>query len=72
VKNLAADPAHAAELLGLRAKLDRWMEQTNDQGRTPETEARYDAEMAVYQGRDPKPTVTQNIALMKQWAKEGK
>ena len=72
VRNLAADPACASILLGLRSKLDRWMEQTNDQGRISETEARYDAEMAVYQGRNPKPEVTQNIVLMKQWAKEGK
>ena len=35
VRNLAADPAHAATLLELRTKLDRWMVQTNDQGRTP-------------------------------------
>lgn len=72
VRNLAADPAHAAQLLELRAKLDRWMERTNDQGRIPESESRYDAEMAAYQGRKPKPDVTRNIALMKQWAKEGK
>ncbi len=72
VNNLAADPVHSAPLLELRARLDRWMEQTHDQGRTPETEARYDAEMAAYQGRKPKPDVAKNIALMKQWAKEGK
>lgn len=72
VRNLAADPTHAATLLELRKKLDRWMEQTNDQGRTPETESRYDSDMAAYQGRKPKPEVTKNIALMKQWAKEGK
>ena len=72
VHNLAADPAHAATLQELHSKLDRWMELTNDQGRTPETEARYDAEMAVYQGRNPKPEVIRNIALMKQWAHEGK
>ncbi|OYV07539.1 MAG: sulfatase [Verrucomicrobiales bacterium VVV1] len=72
VHNLAADPAQAATLLELRGKLDRWMEQTKDQGRTPEPESRYDAEMAAYQGRKPKADVTKNIALMKQWAKEGK
>lgn len=72
VRNLASDPAHAATLLELRNKLDRWMEQTNDQGRTPETESRYDAEMAVYQNKRPKPAITKNIALMKQWAREGK
>ncbi len=72
VHNLAADTAHAGTLLDLRSKLDRWMEQTNDQGRTPETEGRYDAEMAAYQGNKPKPEVTRNIELMKQWASEGK
>jgi arylsulfatase A-like enzyme len=70
--NLAADTAHAGTLLDLRNKLDRWMEQTNDQGRTPETEARYDAEMAAYLGNKLRPEITKNIALMKQWAKEGK
>lgn len=72
VRNLAADPAHAKTLQELRAKLDRWMEQTNDQGRTPEPESRYDADMAAYQGTKPKPEVTKNIALMKQLFKEGK
>ncbi len=72
VSNLAADPAHARTLQELRTKLDRWMEQTNDQGRTPEPESRYDADMAAYQGRKPDPEVAKNIALMKQWAKEGK
>jgi len=48
------------------------MDETNDQGRTPETKSRYDAEMAAYQGKNPKAAVTKNIALMKQWAKEGK
>ena len=72
VRNLAADPAHTKTLQELRTKLDRWMEQTNDQGRTPEPESRYDADMAFYQGRKPDPEVAKNIALMKQWAKEGK
>ena len=72
VRNLAGDSAHAKTLQELRAKLDRWMEQTNDQGRTPEPESRYDADMAFYQGRKPDPEVAKNIALMKQWAKEGK
>jgi arylsulfatase A-like enzyme len=72
IHNLSADPAHGATLSGLRAKLHRWMKETNDQGRTPETEARYDANMAPYQGKKPKPSITRNIALMKQWAREGK
>ncbi len=72
VKNLAADPAHAKTLLDLRTKLDVWMEQTKDQGRTPETESRYDSDMAAYLGRKPKPEIMKNIELMKKWAKEGK
>ncbi|QOV91220.1 sulfatase [Humisphaera borealis] len=72
VHNLAADPAQAATLQGLRAMLDRWIERTNDQGRTPEPESRYDSDMAAYQSRKPDPEVAKNIALMKQWAREGK
>ena len=72
VKNLAADPAHAKTLLGLRTKLDVWVEQTKDQGRTPETESRYDSDMAAYQGKKSKPEVAKNIELMKKWEKEGK
>jgi arylsulfatase A-like enzyme len=72
VKNLAADPAHAKTLLELRTKLDVWMEQTNDQGRTPESEAQYDSNMAAYLGKKPKPEIVKNIELMKKWAKEGK
>ena len=62
----------AKTLQELRTKLDRWIEQTHDQGRTPEPESRYDADMAVYQGRKPNSEVAKNIALMKQLAKEGK
>jgi len=72
VHNLATDPAHTETLHELRAKLNHWMEQTGDQGRTPESESSYDASMAEYQGRHPNPIVTKNIDLMKQWAKEGK
>ncbi len=72
VRNLAADPAHAAELRQLRSRLENWMELTNDQGRTPESESRYDSDMAVYVGRKGNPEIAKNIALMKQWAREGK
>ena len=72
VHNLAADPAHSKTLGELRSMLEQWIEQTQDQGRTPETESRYDADMAAYQGRKPNPEVARNIALMKQWASEGK
>ena len=72
VHNLADNPAHIKTLQELRVKLNQWMEQTNDQGRKPEPESRYDADMAEYQSLHPNPKVARNIALMKQWAKEGK
>ena len=63
--NLAADPAHRATLEALRKRLDSWMAETRDGG--PESDARYDSDMAVYLGRG-NPAVETNIALMKQWA----
>ncbi|MEN9574096.1 MAG: hypothetical protein RL514_1951 [Verrucomicrobiota bacterium] len=69
VKNLAAEPAHQTTLATLRARLDRWMADTKDGG--PESTARYDSDMKVYLGKG-NPTVERNIALMKQWAAEGK
>ena len=75
LKNLAADPAHRATLERLRARLDRWIVETKDKG--PESEAMYDSDMAVYlSGRANKGktdhVTERNIALMKQWAREGK
>jgi arylsulfatase A-like enzyme len=77
VKNLAADPSQAATLREMRGRLDRWMEETGDQGRTPESAARYDSDMAVYLselGKSPDRVkiLQENIALMKKWAAEGK
>jgi arylsulfatase A-like enzyme len=69
VRNLAADPAHRSTLETLRARLDRWMVETNDHG--AEAESMYDSDMAVYIGRG-NPDVEKNIALMKKWAAEGK
>ncbi len=75
MKNLASDPAHRATLEKLRGRLDRWIVDTKDKG--PESEAMYDSDMAVYtgeranKGKNETPT-QKNIALMKQWAKEGK
>ena len=73
--NLAAQPDHAATLARLRGRLDSWMEETNDQGRLPESPERYDAEMAIYL-RDLKGQYVEdlqaNIAAMKRWSKEGR
>ena len=80
IKNLADDPAYAEKLAELRGRLETWMEQTNDQGRTPETKAMYDSDMQVYlnqfrsSGRRPDylKSIEENIAQMKKWAAEGK
>jgi arylsulfatase A-like enzyme len=37
VKNLAAEPKHKKDLTRLSVMLDRWIEETGDQGRTPES-----------------------------------
>ncbi len=67
--NLAADPVHAATLADLRARLDAVLEMTKDPG--PESEARYDSDMAEYLKRKD-PVTEANISLMKRWAAEGK
>jgi arylsulfatase A-like enzyme len=72
-QNLAANPAHRKTLESLRARLDRWMKETADQG--PESPQMYDSDMAVYlDAKFPERTkiIEQNIALMKRWAREGK
>lgn len=73
VHNLAADSAHAPVLVELRNRLDRWIVDTRDLG--PESESTYDSDMAVYlgdQGNRKTEQTRKNIALMKQWAYEGK
>ncbi|MCI0705835.1 MAG: sulfatase-like hydrolase/transferase [Planctomycetia bacterium] len=76
VKNLANDPAHKPTLAAMQKKLTDWEEKTNDLGRKPEPEKMYDSDMAVYLGgkvgTPAHETLKKNIALMKQWAKEGK
>jgi arylsulfatase A-like enzyme len=75
--NLADDPTYAQTLAELRGILDAWIRETKDQGQTPETEAVYDADMAVYlESRKNEAeyiqTMQRNIRQMKTWAKEGK
>lgn len=75
IHNLAADPEHQMRLKRLRKRLDNWMKRTNDHG--PESEAMYDSDMAVYLkpkdvGTEQGRILSRNIALMKQWAAEGK
>ena len=80
IHNLAEDPAFADELATMRQRLDTWMEETNDLGREPESEERYDSDMAPYLAKmrggeadlERKKIIADNIALMKKWAAEGK
>ena len=67
--NLAGNPEFKSQLESHRSKLDQWMIDTQDKG--PESEAMYDSDMAEYLKKND-PEVVKNIALMKQWAKEGK
>jgi len=72
-RNLAADPRYRETLAGLRDRLDRWLEESRDPG--PEPETMYDSDMEVYLAEpwDAKTeTIRRTIALMKQWAQEGK
>ena len=80
IHNLAGNPAYAEQLSELRNRLDRWMEETGDQGRQPESAEMYDSDMKVYTDRLASPKfdpahlkeVQDNIAIMKKWAAEGK
>ena len=74
VRNLADDPSHLATLGALRARLDRWIDETGDRGRIPESPAAYDGDMAAYLASKTPPdeALVRNIALMKKWAAEGK
>lgn len=79
VNNLAADPAYTAKLEEMRGRLDVWMEETDDKGRTPEPAEMYDSDMAVYLQTIKRrgtashlKVIEDNIALMKKWALEGK
>ena len=75
IRSLAGDSGFRSTLEGLRNRLDRWMAETRDCG--PESGKAYDANVAYelnapsakVRGND---AVLKNVALMKQWAKEGK
>ena len=80
VNNLAADRDYADHLAEMRQRLDTWMIETDDKGREPEPAEMYDSDMKVYTDKlsNPKFPPAQlkkleaNIALMKQWAAEGR
>jgi arylsulfatase A-like enzyme len=76
--NLADDPQYASTLSTMRDRLQRWEQETGDQGREPEPAAMYESDMAVYVGgpkranTPPGQTLRKNIELMKRWAAEGR
>lgn len=79
INNLAADAAYASKLVEFRSILSNWIEETGDRGMTAETDESYDSSMAAYLSgfRKRKDTeriqsIEANIAIIKQWAAEGK
>jgi arylsulfatase A-like enzyme len=79
IKNLAADPAYAEKLKEVRERLDTWMVETDDKGRTPESTEMFESDMAEYLRKFDRPgsdlahkkIIEDNIALMKRWGAEG-
>lgn len=78
IHNLAHDPEYRGQLSEMRGILANWILDTNDLGRFPEPEARYDSDMNLNlkkgKGRDPEATaiLEANISLMKAWQRESK
>ncbi|MGE3818763.1 MAG: sulfatase [Isosphaeraceae bacterium] len=75
LKNLADDPSYRDTLNALRDRLDRWVLESDDRGRFPESEAIYDSDMAVYlnsKAAAQDEVLKANVALMKSWAAQGK
>ncbi|MFY0652448.1 MAG: sulfatase [Cyclobacteriaceae bacterium] len=78
INNLAQDPMYASTLQGLRKDLSEWIAATGDQGQYPESPEMYDSDMSAYVeaiGRrniEEAEIIKGNIAVMKQWASEGR
>ena len=79
IHNLAGNPAHAKQLKEMRRRLNKWMKETDDQGRKPESAKMFASDMAIYLNTikirstaEHHQLIADNIALMKKWAVEGK
>ncbi|MCK5440550.1 MAG: sulfatase [Maribacter sp.] len=78
INNLADDSKYASILKGLREALDQWVFETGDQGQFPEPDEMYDSDMSAYvkaierKNNEEAEIIKENIALMKEWALEGK
>jgi arylsulfatase A-like enzyme len=75
LRNLAENPAFAAELGRLRQALADWQQASGDRGVEPESEEVYEGNMRSYLAELPagrREIVEANIEQMRQWAREGK
>ena len=78
INNLASDPTKRQILAKMRMILDQWESDTQDMGRTPESDAMYDSDMQFVnqrlQQRNPEAFKQHkmNIQIMKKWQQEGK
>ena len=72
INNLAGIEQHAELLEQMREDLLYWIVETGDKGMVPETEKMYDSDMTVYLEKRVNLALRENIALMKEWAREGK
>ncbi len=74
LRNLAANPVHAATLARNRAELNNWIKRTDDQGRTLEPDEvylNYISDDRPEGGKNQANEVfRQNTELMRRWAKE--
>jgi arylsulfatase A-like enzyme len=78
LNNLTETGRYERMLISMRTSLMEWEESTGDHGRKPETAEMYDSDMQVYldtlkvRRPDRLEEIEANIALMKEWAAEGK
>ena len=54
LNNLVDNPKHQKTLGEMRQSLDKWIQQSGDQGQTVESEEMYDSDMKVYLHGDDK------------------
>ncbi|MDG2223195.1 MAG: DUF4976 domain-containing protein [Rubripirellula sp.] len=78
INNLAGDSKYADKLQTMRTRLNDWMEETDDQGREPESAEMYDSDMSVYRTTlkrkgelEQLKILETNVDLMKKWAADG-
>lgn len=74
INNLAGEPSRWPVLAELRARLDRWIVETNDHGREPESQAVYEGNVRTqrHRGNDAAAsTINKNIETMLRWQADG-